>query len=78
LRFLKKAALSDDHPSTLARMNNLAEVFRQQGKYAEAETLRRQTLELRKAALGDDHPLTLNSMNDLAIQCWASGTQIRI
>ena len=41
-------------------------MFRQQGKYAEAETLQQQTLELTKAALGDDHPSTLDSMNNLA------------
>ena len=51
---LKKEALGNDHPDTLDSMNNLALVF-QQGKYAEAETLQRQTLELKKGALGDDH-----------------------
>ena len=64
---LRKAALGDDHPSTLANMNNLAIVYEQQGKYAEAERLQQQTLELTKAALGDDHPSTLDSMNNLAI-----------
>jgi tetratricopeptide (TPR) repeat protein len=59
-------ALGDDHPPTLYSMNNLAIVLRQQGRYAEAETLHRQTLELKKKALGDDHPSTLSSMNNLA------------
>jgi hypothetical protein len=42
-------------------------VLWKQGKYAEAETLQQQTLELRKATLGDDHPSTLSSMNNFAV-----------
>jgi hypothetical protein len=34
---LTKGVLGDDHPSTLASMNNLAIVLRQQGKHAEAK-----------------------------------------
>jgi len=64
---LNKEVLGDNHPGTLANMNNLAEVFRQQRKNAEAETLQRQTLKLRKEVLGNDHPDTLASMNNLAI-----------
>jgi len=41
--------------------NNLAIVIRQYGKYAEAESLQRQTLEL-KEVLDNDHPSTLDSI----------------
>jgi hypothetical protein len=64
---LKKDVLGDDHPDTLASMNNLAEVLCQQGKYTDAETLQLQTLELRKKVLGDDHPSTLARINNLAL-----------
>jgi hypothetical protein len=37
-----------------------------QGKYEEAETMHRQTLELKTKALGTEHPSTLSSMNNLA------------
>jgi tetratricopeptide (TPR) repeat protein len=47
-------------------LHNLAESLRQQGKYAEAEALNRQTLKLRETVLGKDHPDTLMSMNNLA------------
>jgi hypothetical protein len=46
-------------------MNNLAVLFKQQGRHTEAEILLQQTLKLKKAIHGDDHPLTLNSMKNL-------------
>ena len=39
---IKEKVLGEEHPSTLASMNNLAEVLRQQGKYEEAERMHRQ------------------------------------
>ncbi|KFY91377.1 hypothetical protein V500_04691, partial [Pseudogymnoascus sp. VKM F-4518 (FW-2643)] len=37
-----------------------------QGKYAEAEALQRQTLQLKETVLRKDHPITLGSMMNLA------------
>jgi hypothetical protein len=45
---------------------NLAESLNQQSKYAEAEAICRQTLQLQKIVLGKDHPDTLDSMMNLA------------
>jgi hypothetical protein len=39
---LARTVLGDTHPLALDSMNNLAEVYRQQGKYAEAEALLQQ------------------------------------
>ncbi len=50
--------LGDDHPSTLLSMNNLANVYRNQGRYAEAEPLYLETLEAQKRVLGDNHERT--------------------
>ncbi|KAL6240896.1 hypothetical protein RBB50_012155 [Rhinocladiella similis] len=36
---LKKKVLTEEHPSTLNSMNNLALVLQQQGKYEEAEEI---------------------------------------
>jgi tetratricopeptide (TPR) repeat protein len=58
--------LGKEHPVTLMSMNNLAESLRQKGKYAEAEAMHRQTLQLRETVLGKEHPVTLMSMNNLA------------
>jgi non-specific serine/threonine protein kinase/serine/threonine-protein kinase len=48
-------------------MNNLANVYQYEGKYAQAEALFRQTLEIRRRVLGPEHPDTLGSMVNLAI-----------
>jgi tetratricopeptide (TPR) repeat protein len=47
-------------------MNNLTFADSNQGKYAQAETLASQTLEIRRRVLGPEHPATLTSMNSLA------------
>jgi len=54
------------HRNTLITMSNLALVLTKQGKYAEAETMSRQTLELKEKALGKTHPETLMSVCCLA------------
>jgi len=48
-------------------MNNLALVYKAQGRYDEAEPLFLDALEIRKRILGEEHPHTLNSMNNLAV-----------
>ena len=47
-------------------MDRLALVLGSQGKYEEAEVMRRQALELRTKVLGAEHPDTLTSMGSLA------------
>ena len=47
-------------------MNNLADAYSDEGKYAQAEALYSQILEIRRRVLGPEHPGTLSSMNYLA------------
>jgi hypothetical protein len=47
-------------------MNNLAVVYRHEGKYAEAEPLLMKVVEERKRVPGEYHLDTLASMNNLA------------
>ena len=49
---LQKTVLGNDHPDTLASMMSLAESLRWQSKYAEAEIVHRQTLQLKVKILG--------------------------
>jgi tetratricopeptide (TPR) repeat protein len=60
------ATLGGEHPTILATKNNLADMYRAQQKYAQAETLYKQVLEIETAQLGADHPSTLNTKNNLA------------
>ncbi len=44
----------------------MAEVYKSQGRYSEAEPLCLQALEIRRSQLGHDHPDTATSLNNLA------------
>ena len=63
---------------TLRSMRNLAIAIGHQARYAEAEQLFREVLEIQKRVLGPEHPDTLRSMNNLAILytnwCWQLAT----
>ena len=47
-------------------LNNLAGLYRNQGKYIEAEPLYKQALAVDEKALGPDHPETATDLNNLA------------
>ncbi len=47
-------------------LNNLAALYRSQGRYKEAEPLYLEALDLYKRLLGDNHPLVALSLNNLA------------
>ena len=47
-------------------MNNLAGLRESQGRYAEAEHIHRQNLQLLEKTVCKEHPFTLASMNNLA------------
>ncbi|XRB09944.1 kinesin light chain 3 [Pycnococcus provasolii] len=53
--------------ATSELLMDVAELLRQQGKYADAEPLYREALDGRRRELGDAHPDTLKSINNLAI-----------
>jgi non-specific serine/threonine protein kinase/serine/threonine-protein kinase len=67
---LRGELLGDDHPDTLTSKHNLAELYRLQSKYDQAEALHREALEGRARTLGPDDPSTLQSKNDLAVVYW--------
>ena len=55
-----------DHPDVATSLNNLAEFYRIQGRYAEAEPLIHRALAARKQVLGDAHPDTCLTRGNLA------------
>ncbi|MCA2621865.1 MULTISPECIES: tetratricopeptide repeat protein [unclassified Microcystis] len=56
----------DNYPNITENLNNLAKLYQSQGRYAEAEPLYLQALELRKRLLGENHPDVSSSLNGLA------------
>ncbi|MCL5096136.1 MAG: tetratricopeptide repeat protein [Candidatus Omnitrophica bacterium] len=47
-----------EHPNVALSLNNLAELYRDQGRYEEAEPLYTQALEIAEQTLGQSHPTT--------------------
>ena len=64
---IDKRVLGEDHPVTMTGMNNLANLYSNQGRYAEAEPLFVKALDGYRRVMGGEHPETLNTMNNLAV-----------
>jgi len=58
--------LGSDHPDVANSLNNLAGLYRNQGRYSEAEPLYKRALSIREKVLGSDHPDVALSLNSLA------------
>ena len=52
---------------SLRSLNNLAALYDDQGRYADAEPLYKRSLAIREKALGPDHPDVATSLNNLAV-----------
>ena len=63
---MRREVLGDLHPDTLTSANRLAEVYRMQARFPDAERMHSDTLRLRRSVLGPRHPDTLTSMFNLA------------
>jgi tetratricopeptide (TPR) repeat protein len=63
----KQRVLGPEHPETLSTINNLAGIYRDEGKYELAEPLLVRVLEVRQHVLGQDHPDALITMNNLGL-----------
>ena len=62
----RTARLGANHPDTLTSKNDLAQQYRAQKKYDQAEPLYLQVIQADTATLGADHPETLRAKNNLA------------
>ena len=49
-----------------ATLNNQAELYKEQGRYADAEPLYKRLMAINEKALGPDHPSVALALNDLA------------
>lgn len=55
-----------EHPNVATSLNNLAYLYKSQGRRSEAEHLYRRSLEIRERKLGAEHPAVAISLNNLA------------
>jgi len=70
---IRELLLGAEHPDTVMSLNNLADLFHRQGKYAEAENLYQRALTIRENVLGVEHPDTAKSLCNLAILYYFQG-----
>ncbi|MGC8645901.1 MAG: tetratricopeptide repeat protein, partial [Thermoplasmata archaeon] len=68
-----KNILDENDLRLAAYKANLAELYRKQGKYPEAETLYKEALEIRIRSLGSNHPDVANTKNNLALLYYNQG-----
>jgi tetratricopeptide (TPR) repeat protein len=69
----KQEKLGPEHRPTLVTAENLADVLREEGKLAEAETLTRETLAIERRTLGNDHSDTQETVLTLEQLLTAQG-----
>ena len=70
---IREAVLGGEHPDTAVSLNNLAGLYKSQGRYEEAEPLYQRALAIREAVLGGEHLGTAASLNNLAVVYLAQG-----
>ncbi|NER84815.1 MAG: tetratricopeptide repeat protein, partial [Leptolyngbya sp. SIO1D8] len=59
--------LGERHPEVATSLNNLADLYSDQGRYDEAEPLYHQALEIYREQFGEAHPTVATSLNNLAL-----------
>jgi CHAT domain-containing protein len=63
---MQQKTLPRDHPALAATLNNLASLYRRQGKEAKATALHQHALAIRQQRLGKKHPSVATSLGNLA------------
>jgi len=63
---IREKALGLDHPDVALSLNNLALLYKAQGRYADAEPVYKRALAIYEKALGPTHPYVAASLNNLA------------
>lgn len=70
---LRRQALPTGHPAIALSLNNLAELYRAQGRYEEMEPLLMEALAIHRQALPTGHPDIAANLNNLAGLCEVQG-----
>jgi len=73
----RQDVLVEEHLDTLVSLGILALVLESQGKYEQAEEMKRRALEGSEKALGKEHPDTLTSVSNLALVLRYQGSTSR-
>ena len=66
-------ALGPDYPDLAPTLNNLADLSRQAGDLAAADSLNRRALAIQEKVLGPNHPLVATTLDKMSATAWAAG-----
>ena len=64
---LRKQLLGENHPDYALSLNNLAFLYKYQGKYEQAQPLYEKALDIAERVLGTNHPNTVTIQENLEI-----------
>jgi tetratricopeptide (TPR) repeat protein/transcriptional regulator with XRE-family HTH domain len=64
---IREQSLGFEHPLVAHTLNDLAELYGEQGKYVEAEPLYRRAFHIWEQSLGPEHPQVAHPLNNLAV-----------
>jgi tetratricopeptide (TPR) repeat protein len=70
---IKENTLGPNHPDVAQSLNNLAALYSNQGRYADAEPLYQRSLAMREKAFGPDHLHVAESLNNIAALDYKQG-----
>ena len=59
--------LGPNHPNVAYSLGGLADMYRVQGRYAEALPIYQRVLKIRETTLGPEHPATADALNNLGL-----------
>jgi tetratricopeptide (TPR) repeat protein len=63
---IDEKALGPNHPVVASDLHNLAKLYRDQGRYTDAEPLLKRSIAITQKVLGPDHPAVAESLDNLA------------
>ncbi len=64
---MRRRLFTGDHPAVATSLNNLAVLYKNQGKYSEAEFLYLEALAMFERVLGTNHPNTITVWDNLRL-----------
>ena len=65
--------MGQEDPNIASPLNNLAELYREQGKYEQAQVLYQRALHIWQHTLGETHPYVAHPLDGLALLCTRQG-----
>src|SRR3546814_9769445 len=70
---MRRATLEPGHPHIAVNINNLANLYREQGDYVRDEPLYREAIAITRESAGEEHPWTSGMIGNLGVMYLRAG-----